>query len=414
MSTMKIIVQTLFLFFSVTSLYMAFFFILLYFENRKKLGVVQALPVKLPNISIVVPAYNEEKNIADTIRSLKNLDYPKKLLEIVVVDDGSTDGTYRVAKRFKGIKLLRQKNKGKGAALNHGLQKSKGEIVAVIDADSRPFPDTLKKAIPFFKDKTVGGVTAAIFVQNRESMLERLQWLEYIMIIWARKLFEFIESIYVTPGPFSLYRREVLEDVGGFDETVLTEDIEVAWKLLKKGYKIRLAQNAKVLTTTPDKLVDWWRQRVRWNLGGFQTSIKYKYTVFKNDFYTLGTIVAPFFIWSYILSALGFFLFTYLVVDWTWQTTFFTTTAYSSGVNPMQHFEFIILPDIFTFFGLLVFILSIIWVKLGLKMIGEEWPTRSRLKNLLDLLIYLSLYITIFPINLFHSFWKYMRKAFEW
>jgi biofilm PGA synthesis N-glycosyltransferase PgaC len=401
---MNIIVEALFLLFSVISLYLAFLFLLLYLENKKKFHKSPKGLKKLPSVSIIVPAYNEEKYIGDTIKALKQLAYPKRLLEIIVVDDGSTDNTYRVTKKFKGIKILRQKNKGKGAALNHGLKHVKGEIVACVDSDSYPMPSALMEAIKYFSNEDVGGVTASIFVKNKERLLDRLQWLEYVMIIWSRKLFEFIESIYVTPGPFSLYRKEALLKVGGFDEEIITEDIEVTWRLLKQGYKIRLANKARVVTRTPDYLMSWWKQRVRWNIGGLQTSIKYKYTIFKKEFGTLGRIVAPFFITSYILSVVGFFLFTYLVSDWVYRTFFFTTRAYAIGVNPFSHYEFIILPDIFTFLGLVVFILSLIWVKLGVGVIDEEKPIRSRMKS----------FFTIFPINLFYSAWKFFRKSYEW
>lgn len=411
---MHVIAEVLFLMFSVTSLYLAFLFLLLYLENKERFNKSPKRQRKLPHVSIIVPAYNEEENIVETIEALKGLEYPKRLLEIIIVDDGSTDDTYKIAKKFKGIKILRQKNKGKSAALNFGLKHATGDIIACVDSDSHPMPDALLKSIPFFNDRDVGAVTASIFVKNKEKMLERLQWLEYVMIIWSRKIFEFIESIYVTPGPFSLYRKDALLKVGGFDEKILTEDIEVTWRLLKHGYKIRLAAKARVLTTTPNYIMRWWNQRVRWNIGGFQTSLKHKYAIFKKDFGTLGRIVVPFFITSYILSAMGFLLFTYLISDWAYKTIFYTTKAYSIGVNPLSHYEFIILPDIFTFFGLAVFILSLIWVKLGLSVIDEERPIRSRLKSVLDLLIYLSLYITIFPINLFYSAWRLMRKKYKW
>lgn len=411
---MNVIVEALFLIFSVISLYMAFLFMLLYLENKKRFHKSPKGPKKPPSVSFIVPAYNEEENIGDTIKALKNLVYPKRLMEIIVVDDGSTDNTYKVAKKFKGIKILRQKNRGKGSALNHGLKHAKGEIVACVDSDSHPTPNALAEAVKYFSNEDVGGVTASIFVKDKRKLLDRLQWLEYVMIVWSRKLFEFIESIYVTPGPFSLYRKDALMKVGGFDEEIITEDIEVTWRLLKQGYKIRLANKARVTTRTPDYLIKWWRQRVRWNIGGLQTSIKYKYTIFKKEFGTLGRIVAPFFVTSYILSAVGFFLFTYLVGDWAYRSLFFTTRAYSIGVNPFSHYEFIIMPDIFTFFGLAVFILSLVWVKLGVGVINEERPIRSRLKSIFDLMIYLTLYITIFPINLFYSAWKLFRKSYKW
>lgn len=409
---MNAVIEALFIFFSIITLYMAFLFMFIYLDNRRRFG---ALPsATLPSVSIIVPAYNEERNIGGTIRALKRLDYPANLKEIIVVDDGSTDSTCRIAKGFKGIRVLRQKNRGKGSALNLGLKHARGDIVGCVDADTSPMHDALRKAVPFFSDESVAGVTGAIIVRNAAGLLGKLQWLEYVMIVWARKLFEFIESVYVTPGPFSLYRKDVLRKLGGFDEHIMTEDIEIAWRLLGRGYRIRMAKDARVLTRVPENAADWWMQRLRWNIGGLQTVLKYKYTFLKDHYGTLGNVVAPFFLTSYVVSILGFALFSYLVGSWLWQNLFFATGAYAIGVDPLAHYELLVVPDIFTFFGLLTFLISIAWVNLGLYMIGERSPPGSRLRNFVDMLVYLTLYITVFPLNLVYSMLKYLSGKYHW
>jgi len=411
---MNAIAEALFLFFSLTSLYMTFLFMFIYFDNRRRFGALPAATGKLPSVSIIVPAYNEEGNVADTIKALQKLDYPRRLKEIIVVDDGSTDNTYKVAKKFSGIKVLRQKNAGKGAALNMGVRKAKGDIVACVDSDSAPMPDALMKAVPFFEDSGVAGVTGSILVKNSSRLLGKLQWLEYVMIAWSRKLLEFIESIYVTPGPFSLYRKDALKKVGGFDERAMTEDIEIAWRLLERGYRIRMAKEARVLTKVPSNLGKWWSQRLRWNIGGIQTAVKYKYTLFSGKYGPLGRIVAPFFVVSYVISMVGLGLFSYLVFDWAYQNLFFTARAYSIGVDPFSHYSLFIVPDMFTFFGLLVFVTSVVWVNLGLYKIGEERPPGSKLRDFVELLLYLSLYITVFPLNLAYSMLKFIGGKYRW
>jgi len=409
---MNAIIEALFLLFSVITLYMMFLFMFIYLDNRRRFGALPA--AALPSVSIIVPAYNEEKNIGDTIRALQMLDYPEKLKEIIVVDDGSTDRTYRIAKGFKGIRLLRQKNNGKGSALNLGLKHARGEIVGCVDADTSPMPDALRKAVPFFGDKSVAGVTGAIIVRNPAGLAGKLQWLEYVMIVWSRKIFEFIESVYVTPGPFSLYRKDVLRKLGGFDESIMTEDIEIAWRLLGRGYRIRMAKDARVLTRVPDNAAAWWAQRLRWNIGGLQTVLKYRYTMFSGHYGTLGNVVGPFFLTSYVVSILGFALFAYIAGSWIWQNLFFTTGAYAIGLDPLAHYELLIVPDVFTFFGLLTFLISIVWVNLGLRMIGERSPPGSKLRDLVDMLVYLSLYITVFPLNLVYSMLKYLSGKYHW
>ena len=201
------------------------------------------------------------------------MDYPKKK-EIIVVDDGSTDNTFKVASRFKGVRVLRKKQGGKASALNFGIARASGQIVVCVDSDSRPERRALMKTVPFFEEG-VAAVTTYVLVNKAKSIMERVQRIEYAMIAWSRKLFEFIESIYVTPGPMSLYRRDVLQKVGGFDEKNLTEDIEIAWRLIKNNYKIRMSLDAKVYSNVPKTFGKWWHQRLRWNIGGMQTTLKY-------------------------------------------------------------------------------------------------------------------------------------------
>jgi cellulose synthase/poly-beta-1,6-N-acetylglucosamine synthase-like glycosyltransferase len=414
---MNAVVEYLYIIFSIIGLYFSFLFILLFYQNKKKMKSGEGRHVELPKVSIIIPAFNEEDNIEGAIRCVKSLNYPKRLLEVIVVDDGSEDSTYENAKLVGGIKLLHQKNKGKASALNLGVSKSTGDIVGCVDADSRPMPDALIKAIPHFYDlgdSSVAGVTTSIFVNNKKKIIEHLQWLEYVMIVFVRKILEFIESIYVTPGAFSLYRKDVLLKLGGFDERVLTEDIEIAWRLLKNGYRIRMSRESRVLTKVPNDVKAWWKQRVRWNIGGLQTGVKYLFTIFKDEFGVLGQFVAPFFILSYVFSIMGLGLFVYLVGNWTYQTFFFTTRAYGLGVDPFAHLEFTFIPDIFTFFGLAMFIMSIFYIAIGIGSVGEEVPESGKLKKLVVLLFYLTLYITFFPINLIYSTWKYFRKDYQW
>lgn len=404
-------VDIMFLFFAGSTLYFTFLFLILFLKNRKKLYDTSFL-FNLPSVSIITPVYNEEKNIARTINAIKKLKYPKNLLEIIVVNDGSEDNTLNVLRKIKGIKVINKKHGGKASTLNAGLKAAKGEIIACIDSDSYPNSDALMKSIPFFKDKSVAAVTTSIFVKKPRNLLERLQWIEYAMIVWSRKLLEFLDSVYVTPGPLSLYRKNILLKVGGFDEKNMTEDIEIAWRLLEKGYKIKMATNAKVHTRVPRNFRKWWKQRIRWNIGGIQTTLKYKYTLFKKEFKSLGNFVLPFFLLSYVLSILGLGLFIYIIGKWIYDLGSFVFQAYLIGLNPINHLELYILPNVFSFFGVLIFIVSIIWVKISLSVTKEK--ISSRPKSLIDLLLYLTFYITIFPFVLVQSTWKFLRKKYKW
>jgi cellulose synthase/poly-beta-1,6-N-acetylglucosamine synthase-like glycosyltransferase len=408
---MNLIVDIVYLGFAVTSLYFTFLFLLLFLKNRKKLYDIPTKK-KLPSVSIIIPAYNEEKSIGKTIKAVKKLIYPKNLLETIVVDDGSTDRTFEMAKRFRGIRVLTKKHGGKAAALNFAVRKAGGEVVACIDSDSYPKPDALLKSVTFFDDRKVGAVTSSIFVDRPKNLLQRLQWIEYTMIVWSRKLLEFMDSVYVTPGALSLYRKSALKRVGGFDEKNMTEDIEIAWRLMRYGYSIKMASPARAFTTVPGNLKKWWRQRLRWSIGGIQTTLKYKYTFLNKQFRSLGTFVLPFFLLSYFLSLLGLGVFLILVGKWVFDIFSFSIQAYAIGLNPMKHVELFIVPDVFTFFGILIFALSIVWVKISLNVTKER--ASNGLKSLLDLLIYLSIYITSFPFILVHSIWRFICKKYKW
>lgn len=233
------------------------------------------------------------------------------------------------------------------------------------------------------------------------------------MIVWSRKLLESLDSIYVTPGALSLYRKQAIVKLGGFDEKNMTEDIEIAWRLLMNGFKIKMAPDAVSLTKVPESLKKWWHQRIRWNIGGIQTMLKYKHCFFKGQFKSLGNFVLPFFSISYVLSLLGLSLLMFVLGKSVYTSSAFSTTASSIGVNPLNHLEIYYLPDIFTYFGLVIFTFSLVWVKISLN-ITKERPSSSMFKNLLDLLLYLTLYITIFPINLIQSMWKYVRNDQKW
>ena len=229
-------IEIVYLIFSVLTIYFGFLFILLYISNKGKLSAVPHMQ-NLPSVSILIPAHNEADVIAKAVRNAKELSYSghgwtKKLkkgdtgkVEVIVVDDGSTDETAVIA-RALGVQVISKKQGGKASALNAGLAVANGAVVACIDSDSFPEKEALLKSVPFFKDSDVGAVTSRIYASNLSSFFAKLQNIEYGMIAWSRKLFEYIDSIYVTPGPLSFYRTDIIRKSGGFDEKNLTEDIE--------------------------------------------------------------------------------------------------------------------------------------------------------------------------------------------
>lgn len=273
-------------------LFTAIFFLFTMYEYKHKLKVPKAH--KYYKVSVIVPAYNEEKTIKKTIKSLLNLDYPKDKLEILIIDDGSTDNTYKIAKKFenKNLKVFTKKNGGKGTALNFGLKKCTGELVGALDADSFVSRHALKRIIGYFNDKEIMAVTPSLKVYNPKTILQKVQMIEYLIGIFLRKAFALLGSIHVTPGPFSIYRKSFFDKYGGYDENNLTEDIEVALRIQSKKYIIENSETGSVYTVSPSSFRQLLRQRLRWYIGFTQNVIRYRH-LFSKKHGNLGLFVLP-------------------------------------------------------------------------------------------------------------------------
>ncbi|HAS84327.1 MAG TPA: glycosyl transferase [Verrucomicrobia bacterium] len=240
----------------------------------------------LPSVSIIVPAYNEGVVIESSIRSLLNLQYSD--LEVVVIDDGSKDDTFVRAKRYEGrhgrtvVKVFRQQNGGKGAALNFGIGLSTGEFVLTVDADSRLEPASLLYAVQHFKDPRVGAVAGNVKVGNRHTLITKMQALEYIEgLNMVRRSQGYFSAVNIIPGPMGLFRRTVLDEVGYYELDTFAEDCDITIKILIKGWKIEYEPFAITWTEAPETVRDFFRQRYRWTRGILQSLRKHFPSLFK-------------------------------------------------------------------------------------------------------------------------------------
>ncbi len=280
----------IFMFISVT-------WLLVLLRNRNNMKNMGENNSWFPKVSVIIPAYNEEQYLAKTIKSMLSLDYPRKLLDIIVVNDCSKDGTREIAEGFipQGVRAFsNRKNMGKAASLNMVLPLCKGELIACIDADSTAEPSILKKMTGYFSNPKVAAVTPALKIENPRNMLEKAQYAEYILNIFLRKMLALFDSVHVTPGVFSIYRKKVLLDVGGFDKDNLTEDMEIALRIHQAGYSIENNLKAISYTACPEKIGELYHQRVRWYRGGLQNAIKYRNMLFNRKYGNLGVFFLPF------------------------------------------------------------------------------------------------------------------------
>ncbi|HID17843.1 TPA: glycosyltransferase family 2 protein [Candidatus Bathyarchaeota archaeon] len=230
-----------------------------------------------PLVSIIVPAHNEETSIKDCVDALLEADYPNK--EIIVVNDGSTDGTRRAVEPYasEGKLILINKVKGgKSTAINAGVSVSRGKIIIAIDADTLIQRDAIKRLVAKFKDPKVVAVAGNVKVGNRTNLLTKCQALEYVRDIQIpRRSFDLLLSVLVVPGPLGAYRREALTQVGEYDKDVVTEDFDATVKVLKVGSVVN-EPKAIAYTEAPRTLKDLYNQRRRWYGGMLQTVVKHR------------------------------------------------------------------------------------------------------------------------------------------
>jgi cellulose synthase/poly-beta-1,6-N-acetylglucosamine synthase-like glycosyltransferase len=266
-----------------------------------------------PPVAIIVPCFNEEKTVGGTVESLLALDYPHDKLSFVLVDDGSTDGTPAIMDTFANnprIKVIHQKNAGKYTAVNAGIAASpQAEYVGCLDADSFVAPDALRESIAAFHSPDVGAVTPAMSVYEPKTILERMQNADYIFGISLRHILSSVNGLYVTPGPFSIYRRQLILDVGGFQPGHQTEDLEMALRIQRAGKIIENAPKARVYTKTPRSVPKLVKQRTRWTTGFLRNVIyDYRDLIGNSQYGTLGLLVLPLGLFAVVSGILVFFL----------------------------------------------------------------------------------------------------------
>ena len=281
--------------------YFEVFILVTYFENRKDIKMASKKlgkePKYYPSVCIIVPCWNEEETVVKTIDSLLNMDYPKEKLEVVLIDDGSTDNTWSIIQQFSNnpiIKVFSKENGGKYTALNFGLTKSKSELVGCLDADSFVAPDALKNIVLSFEENSeIMAVTPSAKIYEPKSLMQIIQSVEYILAIFTRKVLAYINAIYITPGPFSIFKREVFQKIGGYREGHKTEDMELAMRMQTNHMKIANAHNAFVYTTGPKTFKKLYTQRVRWAYGFIKNISDYRQVIFRKKYGNLGLFVLP-------------------------------------------------------------------------------------------------------------------------
>ena len=312
-----------------------------------------------PSISIIIPAYNEESVIQQSLSSLLQLDYPD--YEVIMVDDGSSDNTVGIAQNIlkkhqlsqnsTSLRILTQTNAGKSSALNTGLRHAQGELVLCVDSDSRLASDSLKWGVEHFKDPRVAAVAGHVEVANSNHWLTRFQQLEYLISQnFVRRGLSWFGIVTVIPGPVGLFKRQVIEEVGGYseDENLFAEDADLTVRFLTKGYRIVSEDRMMASTEAPVEIYPLLRQRYRWKRGIYQTlHLNFKELILANQ--SRQSFIAVFLVLE------GFFM----------EVMSFAITLFILA----SFFRFAELKLLYAWFGLL-FILDVLVLMLA---VGKGW-----------------------------------------
>ncbi len=344
------------------SLFTTTFFLLLFLKHRETYNKPLERTGWRPGVSIVIAAHNEEEYIGDTLKSILNLDYPKEKLEIIVVDDGSTDRTVEIVKEYEseGVRVYSKEQGGKGSALNYGIRKATMELVATMDADSYLTEGALLDLLPHFEnDKKVMAVTPAVKVKGSKSLIKEMQRIEYLMILFSRKLLSYIDSVPVTPGPFSIFRRNVFDEVGYFDEANLVEDQEMALRIQAHNYRIKSSMTADVYTEPPGNMADFIKQRVRWQRGGLRNYWRYR-NLIKPEYGDFGMFFVP----LNFASITAFFVLLALLVNAVFSTPYYARYIFVESLGMSISF--------FTIIGTFVVLITIAFLHVAITSFKGE------------------------------------------
>lgn len=283
------------------SLYFSIFLVLVFIDTRKKFEAEASSLIisEFPMVSILIPAFNEESTIDGTMQSVFDIDYPKDKLNVILIDDGSSDATHSKMKQFiennsaDHYRIISHSNMGKAASMNTALESAKGKYFACLDADSFVDSKSLLKMLAFYEkeaDPQLAIVTPAMKVDSPVGILQKIQWFEYLVMIFVGRLTSHLDSLYVAPGPFSLYRKDVIMSLGGFAKDTLTEDQEIAYRMQKGQYRIKQCFDAYVYTVAPNKLPGFYKQRRRWYMGSMQCAYKYRSMIADKEYGDFGVL----------------------------------------------------------------------------------------------------------------------------
>lgn len=389
------------------AIYVQVFLLVTFFERRKDILIRNAditLPT-YPTVTIIVPCYNEEDSVKRTVDSLLALHYPADKLSISLVDNMSKDKTWEILKGYEShpqISIFQEPVPGKHNALNCALRQVKTEFVGCLDADSSVHPEALKRILTYFSNPLTMAVAPSIVVRDPKNFLEYAQRAEYDMAHYTKKMLAFLEGIHVTPGPFSIFRKRVFDEIGEYRKAHHTEDQEIALRMHKYGYAIDHCPDAYVYTGGQNTVPKLFRQRVRWIYGFIQNARDYRELIFRPKYGAIGLFTLPSGIIS--VSATLFLLIFTVSRIYTFivnKAMKLSAVGFTSASSTNFSFDFFYLDTrAFLFISIILYILVISALFKGRSMIY------GRKALSFDILIFVAVYTVIAPFWIVKAIWN--------
>ncbi len=380
--------------------YFEVFLMITLFEHSTKLRKENVLmdndPTNYLSTTIIVPCFNEQKTVEGTVNSLLSMNYPREKLNLIIVDDGSTDNTWQYIQKFKNhpqIKIFKKKNGGKYTALNYGIKRSETDLVGCLDADSYVGADTLRRIVRYFENPTAMAVTPAIKIYRPKSLIQSIQYIEYQFGIMIKKLLAYLGAVHVTPGPFTIFRREVFKKIGPFRHAHNTEDMEIAMRMHLHHLKIENCHKGFVYTEGPRTLKKLYKQRVRWTHGFLENAIDYKKIFFKREYGNVAFLTLPFSVAS-LCSAIAVVSLTLWSIGWRVYDTIVRYITIGFHLNWPLHFDFSLVylsTRTSIFVGLMLFSMTLTLLLTGRRISEEKMISR-------EIFYFLFLYPIIAPL----------------
>ena len=392
------------------AVYVQVFFLVTFIEKRKAIQAIEEdlTPLEVfPTVAIIVPCWNEDKTVHGTIESLLAMEYPKEKLQIVIVDDGSTDNTWQEILHYKDhpqIKIFKKENGGKHTAVNYGIENTDSDFISCLDADSFVATDALIQSMrTFARVPHSMAVAPSIIIDNPKTLVQKAQKVEYNMGVYVKKMLAYLGAIHVAPGPFSIFRREVFTEIGMFRKAHNTEDMEIAYRMQERHMHIEHSHLTHVYTVGPSTIKKLYKQRVRWIYGFIQNTIDYRRLIFRPTYGNFSFFTLPSGVISIVAAVYIFFTLAYNAIVWLiakaihFQTVGLHGVTVSSGFG--MHVDwFYINTQTIAFVSTSLYALLIVAMIIGTRM--------AKQKASVHILTYIIIYSAVAPLWLMKAIWS--------